>query len=115
PPPHLCLGVSNLALLLLGCGRWGGSGVLPQCRYSASELVLKPASLWRGIGHKFVRQRVQVRGGQEGVVEPPNGPDRQRLLDVVGVVPGMDRSEERRVGKECRDRCWSSHWNKKKT
>src|SRR5438270_13942837 len=52
------------------------------------------------------------------LAETDLGNDRQRTGDDVGVVPGEEereraRSEERRVGKECRRRCWTVKYKTK--
>src|SRR5437762_12614146 len=38
----------------------------------------------------------------------------QQRLQETRAEPGSERSEERRVGKECRSRGWRDHENKKK-
>src|SRR5690625_7567941 len=79
--------------------------------------------LTRGIGHLGDRgehavfpghgydaavpaQRVQLGGDPPAVFVELGAQGVEGFADVEGVEPAALRSEERRVGKECRDRWW---------
>src|SRR5262245_63855673 len=60
------------------------------------------------------RRRFPIVIVQERVLANPTRVELQRVLDDCRIQPEVARSEERRVGKECRSR-WSRYREKKKT
>src|SRR3712207_9570499 len=57
-------------------------------------------------GEVFVKIDETVRGRDVFVVQPTSEPVNENLMELLIFVDALKRSEERRVGKECRSR-WS--------
>src|ERR1035437_6561562 len=81
-------------------------GVVPQQDQAADEIRLRTARSGRGVidgaaGEPLRRPGISAEGGKNGGVSDRH-PRRSRL------IAQQSRSEERRVGKECRSR-WSPY------
>ena len=75
---------------------------------------LEIVDLKKGFGSGQTRQEVlrgmnfSVAKGEFCVLLGPSGSGKSTLLNIIGGIDNADRSEERRVGKECRSR-WSPY------
>ena len=80
----------------------------------ADEVVVTPqfqASYGKGVGDTLILHLAspwQIDAGYDGSAGPPRGPRIRARIVGVGRSPFGSRSEERRVGKECRSR-WSPY------
>src|ERR1035438_10891745 len=100
--PHLELGIDDVGNAL-------EAREVPVMDPEAAEQL--PDSFdWIEIG-TVGRQEMEAEGRSVGV--PPLG--MEACMVISGVVGDDDRSEERRVGKECRSRWSPYHYKKKQT
>src|SRR5438874_11189465 len=88
----------------------------PSCPWALATLVQTKASTYRKTGARLL---VDAEGSTLGVLsggclEEEIGRYGRRVInDASAVLLSFDRSEERRVGKECRARCSPKHLRKK--